>query len=129
MRSDLVLHLGLGDRRAEVVLGLDRGGDLFAQHDRLRRRVDRHFELRLLVFFDAEVAAAHGLANHQADTRPAWRRRAAYIRPRSRRSRRPGSSSRATFSPLGSCNLDGELLIGEVGRIRPDRTGRGEPRT
>ena len=55
---DLVLHLGLGDRRAEVVLRLDRGRDLLAEHDRLGRGVDRHLELGLLVLLDAEAAAA-----------------------------------------------------------------------
>ena len=53
-----VLHRGVGDRRAEVVLRANRGGDLFAELDRLLRRFDRDFVLRLLVLFDAERAAA-----------------------------------------------------------------------
>jgi hypothetical protein len=55
---DLVFHLGIDDRRAKVVFGPDRGGDLLAQHHRLAWSVDRDFELRLFVFLDAEVAAA-----------------------------------------------------------------------
>ncbi len=37
---------------------MDRGGDFFAEHDGLGRRIDRDFEFRLFVFFDAERAAA-----------------------------------------------------------------------
>ena len=63
---DLVFHLGLGDRRAEVVLGRDLGFDLLAQHDRIGGGVDRHLEFRLLVFLDAERAAAQHLVGvHQ----------------------------------------------------------------
>ena len=58
---DLILHFGLRDRRAEIILRLDRGRDRFAEHHRYGRRVDRDFVLRLLVFLDAETAAAHVL--------------------------------------------------------------------
>jgi len=54
----LVLDHGVGDRSAEVVLGLDRRFDRIAQGDRLLGRFDGHFELRLLVFLDPEAAAA-----------------------------------------------------------------------
>ncbi len=53
---DLVLDLGLRHRRAEQVLGLDLGGNLFAQHHRLGRGVDLHLKLGLFVLLDAEVA-------------------------------------------------------------------------
>ena len=56
--GDLVLDLRLGDRRAEVVVRLDRGRDLLAQHHRLRRGLDGHLELGLLVLLDPERAAA-----------------------------------------------------------------------
>src|SRR3972149_2696199 len=55
---DLVLDLGLCDRRAKVIFGLDRGRDFFAQHDRLGRGIHGHFEFRFFVFFHAETAAA-----------------------------------------------------------------------
>src|SRR5581483_7209008 len=55
---DLELDLGLGDRGAEVVLRLDGGLGLLAQADRLLGRLDRDLELGLLVFLDAEAAAA-----------------------------------------------------------------------
>ena len=54
----LVLDLGVRHRSAEVIFGLDRGRDLLAEHDRLLRRLDRDLEFGLLVFLDAEAAAA-----------------------------------------------------------------------
>jgi len=55
--QDLVFHFRLAHRRAEVVPGLDLGGDLLTEHHRLCRRFDRDFEFRLLVFLDAKVVA------------------------------------------------------------------------
>jgi len=54
--EDLVLDLGLRDRRAEIVFGLDAGLDFFAQGDRLGGRLDLDLELGLLVLLDAERA-------------------------------------------------------------------------
>src|SRR5208337_4825480 len=55
---DLVLDLGLGDWRTEIVLCLDRRRHLLAQHHRLGGSIDAHLELGLLVLLDPERTAA-----------------------------------------------------------------------
>src|SRR6516164_8593065 len=55
---DLVLDDGAGNRSAEVILCFDGGSYLVAELDRFLRRFNLHLEFRLLVFLDAEAAAA-----------------------------------------------------------------------
>src|SRR5262245_66686927 len=56
---DLVFHPGPRNWRAEVILGLDLGRDLLAQHHGLRRCLDRDLEFWLFVFFNAERVAGN----------------------------------------------------------------------
>ena len=55
---DLVMNLGVDDVGPEVIFRFDGRGNLFAEHHRFGRGIDGHFEFRLLVFFDSEIAAA-----------------------------------------------------------------------
>ena len=52
---DLDLDATLFDRPAKVILGLDRGGDGLAQHDRFGRGVHLHLKFRLLVLLHPEI--------------------------------------------------------------------------
>ena len=76
LANDAILHLRAIDRRAGVALGLAGERDLVVQLRRRLRRVERHLELRPLVFLHierrlAERSAGHvdGHAAHHAITR------------------------------------------------------------
>ena len=121
--EDFVLHRGVGDGRAEVVFGVDRGGDLFAEHDGLGRRVDGDFEFGLLVFLDAERAAAvvddqelvHAECGVVGQVELAGE--AAEVVGRERFG--------VDLLAFGIVNLDLEGLVGEFGFVVLRRTGRG----
>ena len=57
---DLDLHLGIGNRSAEVILRDNFGLDFFAEHHGLVGRGDGDFELRLLVLLNAERTPSAG---------------------------------------------------------------------
>ena len=133
---DLILHLGLGHRRAEVVFGLDRGGDFFAQHHRLGRRVDGHLELRLLVLLDAEAAAAESVdpwaAARNDDAQPVDAQRGVGGDDILALDAAVGVGLlllRNDFSPLGLWISTVKSLAGKLGSVRPCRIGHGGPRT
>ena len=123
--GDLVLDLGLGDRRAEVVLRLDGRRHLLAQHHRLVRGLDAHLELGLLVLLDPERAAAmvgdEDLVNSERRVRGQLER--AVEAAEGVGLEVPGEDLLA----LGILDLDREGLAGEVGGVRLVVAGVRDP--
>ena len=121
----LYLTLASATGEAEVVLRLDRRRHLFAEHYRLRRGVDVHLELGLLVLLDPERAAAvvvdHDLVNAQSRV--------------GGQLERPVKTAEAVgleflgqhLLALGIVDLDGEGLVGEVRGVGLVVAGVGHP--
>ena len=127
MRVTLYLTLASDDGRAEVVLRLDRGRDLLAQHHRLRRGLDVHLELGLLVLLDPERAAAHVRDDDLVDPE---RRVRGQLELAVEAAERVGREVLGEdLLALGILDLDGERLAGEVGGVRLVVPGAGRPRT
>ncbi len=71
---DVVMHVGVCNRRAEEIIGVDRELHFLADGGKLFRAFDRYFEFRLLVFLNFEVASRFRVANRGSDVVVAERR-------------------------------------------------------
>ena len=116
--QDLVLHFGLGDWCAKVVLRLDRCGNLLAQRDRFGRCIDRHFVFRLLVLFDPEAAPLIEGCHHQqcitSEHGPLGNGEFPFDTAKLVRL----EDLLEDLFPLGVVDLDREILFAKRGRIR-----------
>ena len=68
------MHVGIGDRGAEEIIGGDRELHFFTDGGKVFRAFDRHFEFRLLVFLNFEVATRFCVANAGGDVIATQRR-------------------------------------------------------
>ena len=61
------MYVGVGNRRAEEIIGRDRELYFLADGGKVFRAFDRHFEFRFLVFLNLEIASRFRVANRGRD--------------------------------------------------------------
>ena len=76
---DVVVNVGVSDRRAEKVIRVDRKLNFLADGGKLLRRLNGDFELGFLVFLNLEIATGADFANRRSDVVAAERRFVTYV--------------------------------------------------